>query len=468
MINFYSFTEEDINKKILLALKIAFFSILNLMVFNFVYTNANILNTFEDEIISLASNYNFFTSLNFDARPLIPKNYGVGLTSGPLSAIGGVLGWGLSKSFLVARVSNFYYVFLLQIIFSYFLAKQYKLNLKNLIIFSSIQILLVPWWIGSLYSIGEVASTIIFVNSLFLFSKNKNLSLILFGSCVIYGKFLLILPFTAFYISNLFMSKLDQKKIISVFKDFFIFTVPFFIWYALIILKSGLNNFLLYINEFVGFIFYYEDSGFESARQFSLNLILNQIQESEVPDWSSASLLRICIVPILFGMIVYRNKEQIHHKFEVKIIPILFSVYSTYLWFWLLSPTKYIRHTKHFTIIIIFILFYSLIAEAVNSDFDKLIITSIISLFFSDIVLILIFNILIYSLFFIKLNKKTKNFMMNILFSGFLILNLGIGLNESNTKERVDLNFPACADGLTLEKCFSSYLYYDIYTGEKK
>ena len=77
----------------------------------------------------------FFTSLNFDARPLIPKNYGVGLTSGPLSAIGGVLGWGLSKSFLVARVSNFYYVFLLQIIFSYFLAKQYKLNLKNLIIF---------------------------------------------------------------------------------------------------------------------------------------------------------------------------------------------------------------------------------------------------------------------------------------------------------------------------------------------
>ena len=58
--------------------------------------------------------------------------------------------------------------------------------------------------------------------------------------------------------------------------------------------------------------------------------------------------------------------------------------------------------------------------------------------------------------------------MMNILFSGFLILNLGIGLNESNTKERVDLNFPACADGLTLEKCFSSYLYYDIYTGEKK
>ena len=95
------------------------------------------------------------------------------------------------------------------------------------------------------------------------------------------------------------MSKLDQKKIISVFKDFLIFTVPFFIWYALIILKSGLNNFLLYINEFVGFIFYYEDSGFESARQFSLNLILNQIQESEVPDWSSASLLRICIVKVV-------------------------------------------------------------------------------------------------------------------------------------------------------------------------
>mgnify|MGYP000558984361 FL=1 len=134
MINFFSTTEKDIERNFLLIIKVTFFLVLNFLVFYLVYSNANILNTFEDEIISLASNYNFFTSLNFDARPLIPVNYGVGLTSGPLSAIGGVIGWGLSKSFIVARISNFYYVFLLQVIFSYFLAKQYKLDLKKLML----------------------------------------------------------------------------------------------------------------------------------------------------------------------------------------------------------------------------------------------------------------------------------------------------------------------------------------------
>ena len=468
MINFFSTTEKDIERNFLLIIKVTFFLVLNFLVFYLVYSNANILNTFEDEIISLASNYNFFTSLNFDARPLIPVNYGVGLTSGPLSAIGGVIGWGLSKSFIVARISNFYYVFLLQVIFSYFLAKQYKLDLKKFIIFSSIQILLVPWWIGSLYSIGEVASTIIFVNSLFLYSKNKNLSLILFSSSIIYGKFLLVVPFTAFYISNLLISRFDRRKLVTILKDFFIFSVPFLVWYLLIILKTGINNFLLYINEFIGFIFYYQDSGFESAREFSLNLILKQITESEVSVWSSASLLRTLIAPLLFGIVLYRNKDEINKKFEIKIISILFSVYSTYLWFWLLSPTKYIRHTKHFTIIIIFVLFYCLIADAVSSNFDKLIIISLISLFFSDLFLIIIFNILIYTLFFIKLNKKTKNVVMNILFSGFLILNIVIGVYESNLKQRVDLNFPECSDSLTIEKCYTSYLYFDLYTGEKK
>ena len=57
---------------------------------------------------------------------------------------------------------------------------------------------------------------------------------------------------------------------------------------------------------------------------------------------------------------------------------------------------------------------------------------------------------------------------MNLLFSSFILINLIINLNETNSKTIVDLDLPSCSDGLTLEKCFTDYLYYDIYTGEKK
>jgi hypothetical protein len=217
MINFYSSINKDLNQKTTKLIQVLLFSVVNVLIFNLIFSNANTMNSFEDEIISLASHYNFFTSLNFDAEPLIPYNFGVGLTSGPLSAIGGVLGWGLTKNFVVARISNFYYVCLLQIIFSIFIAKEYKLEFKNLLIYSTIQITLVPWWFGSLYSIGEVASTIIFFNSLLLFHKYRNISMFLIGSSIILGKFILIVPFISFYGSYLVISLLKNSKIVNFF-----------------------------------------------------------------------------------------------------------------------------------------------------------------------------------------------------------------------------------------------------------
>ena len=82
MINFYSNIFNDLSQKTVKVSQFIFFVITNIFVFNLVLGNANTMNSFEDEINSLASNYNFFTSLNFDAEPLIPFNYGVGLTSG--------------------------------------------------------------------------------------------------------------------------------------------------------------------------------------------------------------------------------------------------------------------------------------------------------------------------------------------------------------------------------------------------
>ena len=77
-------------------------------------------------------------------------------------------------------------------------------------------------------------------------------------------------------------------------------------------------------------------------------------------------------------------------------------------------------------------------------------------------------------------NKKIEKKIYSVIFTSALfsysilglvsliLINLIINLNETNSKTIVDLDLPSCSDGLTLEKCFTDYLYYDIYTGEKK
>ena len=70
--------------------------------------------------------------------------------------------------------------------------------------------LLVPWWFSTMYLIAEVVSTLIFVNALFIFDKNKKLSLFLMGSSVIFGKFLMIIPSLLFLISKFKLSSFKK------------------------------------------------------------------------------------------------------------------------------------------------------------------------------------------------------------------------------------------------------------------
>ena len=75
----------------------------------YVFETSKFLGSFYDEIVSLMSNYSFFTGLDFDASYAkdISGNYSAKLSSGPISAVGSVLGWIMSKSLLISRISNF-------------------------------------------------------------------------------------------------------------------------------------------------------------------------------------------------------------------------------------------------------------------------------------------------------------------------------------------------------------------------
>ena len=438
-----------INKSWIANLLISIGLVLSLqVVLNTSYT----LKPWEDELISLTSSSNFFMNLNF-----LPSssygNYSYALTSGILSAIGGVIGWNVSQSFVVARVANFLYVCLLQIIMVIFIFKDNKkFNTGIVFFFSFISILLVPWWFSTMYLIAEIVSTLVFVNALFIYDKNKKLSLFLMGSSVIFGKFLMIIPSVLFLISKIELNSLKRSFINSLF-----FITPFLFWYTLMYFKIGIEDFLYYLNNFFGTLVNREDSGVQSALNFSFNTIYENLQKSEVPQWTPASVIRAALTPIIFLFIYFKNRNLFFKEFGVSFTSVLFGIIGTYVWFWVLTPFKYIRQSTHFVLIVIFVSLYIFLFSSGISKFYKFLLLANISLFLSDLKIIIAFNLVIF-LYFI-LNEKQKGiFNLEVVLIFFLIINL-INMNlELREKDIYDLKFSSCELDLFSSECVKEYL----------
>ena len=136
-----------------------------LLFFFFVYKTSNTLPPFRDEIVSLTANVGFFLNgLNFEGPrgTIFEGLYNPYLTSPPLSAVGSSLAWKFTDNFDILRISNFAWVLIVQLIFASFISKIYDLEFKKLIVFSSFSLVAFPFWFGSLYSLGETISIIIF------------------------------------------------------------------------------------------------------------------------------------------------------------------------------------------------------------------------------------------------------------------------------------------------------------------
>lgn len=410
------------------------------------------LKPWEDELISLTSSSNFFMNLNF-----LPSssygNYSYALTSGILSAIGGVIGWNVSQSFVVARVANFLYVCLLQIIMIIFIFKDNKkFNTGIVFFFSFISILLVPWWFSTMYLIAEIVSTLVFVNALFIYDKNKKLSLFLMGSSVIFGKFLMIIPSVLFLISKIELNNLKRSFINSLF-----FITPFLCWYTLMYFKIGIEDFLYYLNNFFGTLVNREDSGVQSALNFSFNTIYENLQKSEVPQWTPASVIRAALTPIIFLFIYFKNRNLFFKEFGVSFTSVLFGIIGTYVWFWVLTPFKYIRQSTHFVLIVIFVSLYIFLFSSGISKFYKFLLLANISLFLSDIKIIIAFNLVTF-LYFILNEKQKAIFNLEVVVIFFLIINL-INMNlELREKDIYDLKFSSCELDLFSSECVKEYL----------
>ena len=91
-------------------------------------------------------------------------------------------------------------------------------------------IFLTPWWFGSLYSLGELFSIILFFYSALLIDKKPFLSIFLMSSSIVFGKLFLILVVVPFLLIFIF-----KRKNTDYLNYFISFISPFMLYSFLII-----------------------------------------------------------------------------------------------------------------------------------------------------------------------------------------------------------------------------------------
>ena len=428
-----------------------FFTVLlviqNFFLFHYVQAKASKIPRFIDEYISLASNFNFFTTLDFNAGDFIGGSYSVLLTSGPISAVGGVIGWSVTNNLIAARLSNFYWLLFLQAALLVVISKSKNKDLFFLAIGSNLFIVLVPWWQGSLYMIGEFASVIVFTNALFLFSKSRYLSILLFSIAIFWGKLLTLLPFAIFYILS-FMNKPDFKNI---YKDAIAFLTPLVLWLLLVDKFSLEDSFFTYLYSLFDVVLGHQSSGIESPS------FVDSFSSSEVQNWNNYDLARVLFAPVVAIYFIISTREKFNLSFGNLALPISGSILSIYLWFWILSPTKWIRYSQHFTIVVLLVIFYLIGFNLLTTKVQYFACLNLIALFIDNNKNFILLYLLA-SIFLIFFQNKLNYKKISKAFLAFMIV-LDISLVYFENTSYVDFQISNidCQINLISEDCLNFY-----------
>lgn len=447
--NFQQRVITNSNSKIIF---ITFFMIQMVYLFEYVKNKSQKIPQFIDEYLAITSGVNFYTTLDFNAGDFLGGNYSVELTSGPISSVGAVIGWLLSENLYITRVSNYFWNYFLIVMFLYILNKNFSFNTKYLQSLTLFSLILIPWWQGSLYSIGEIPSMIIFLTAIFMFSKNRKSALILFCISIFYGKILNLVLFAGFYLCII----VREKKIKNILSDFTIFLSAYTPWLLLVYFKYDKGGVVDYINNQIIFIFNHQSSGIEDNRgSFFENFILN-LDSSEYSNWNTYDKIRLILIPILFIVLLLKNKKNIDEFFGFITIPVVSSISFVYVWFWVFNSTKWMRHTQHYMVIIILISMCLLSTNLLNDKIDIVLLLFLLAMFIENNKnLIYIFFAL--SLFFIYFGKLQISKWLLII---FLIIDIFVPYSYMEWFNFEKEVIPGCELVLDSDDCRSSYLNY--------
>jgi len=431
---------------------IIFFMVQQVYLFEYVKNKSQKIPQFIDEYLAITSGVNFYTNLDFNAGDFLGGNYSVELTSGPVSSVGAVIGWLLSENLYITRVSNYYWNYFLIVIFLYILNKNFSFNKKYLQSLALFSLILIPWWQGSLYSIGEIPSIIIFLTAIFMFSKNRKSALILFSISIFYGKILNLVLFAGFYLCII----VKEKKIKNILSDFTIFLSAYIPWLLLVYFKYDKGGVVDYINNQIIFIFNHKSSGIEDNREsFFENFILN-LDSSEYSNWNTFDKIRLILIPILFIFLLLKNKKNIDEFLGFITVPVVSSVSFVFVWFWVFNSTKWMRHTQHYMVIIIFLSMCLLSTSLLNNKIDIVLLLFLLAMFIENNKnLIYIFFAL--SLIFIYFGKFQISKWLLVIFLTIDIFVPYSKIGWFNLEREV---IPGCELILDSDDCRNSYLNY--------
>jgi len=418
------------------------------------YFRTKTLKPWNDEIVSLVSNLNFYyNNFNFigpfETRYFI--SYSPKLTAGPLSSVGGIISWFFSENIYVLRFSNLLYLIFLSLGLSIVVFKTLKIELNlNLLILTTLILFSLTntsWWYSVLYLLPETICAVIFINSILLFNSNRKLALFLMSLSVFFGDFLTVLMFAGFYLGTIYY----EKSFVKIARDIPFALMPLVLWIALVLTFSE-YNLVQYFKEYYEHYFKHPSGG---EINLSIRSIINNFIGSEVVEWGIADFLRVMIAPLLFVYIVYSTKKMplIHKLGKLQIILPLMSIY---LWFWLLSPAKSIIYSGLFTTFVLIFNSYFLLFGKFTNKF--LFVTSLIiySFFLSSIYLM---GLYLFLLTFILIYNNSKIGKVTLLFSLVALMSLN-QLNVINEVRRLDtfeISIKSCKNSLETTDCLDDY-----------
>ena len=423
------------------------------IVYEYVKNKAVSLRPFIDEYVSISSSYHFFKELNFSAGGFLGDTFSVYITSGPISAVGSVLGWVLYENIYISRIFNYFWAVVLLFLFFNFVKDKFNLKQNYYLLFIFQIILLVPWWQGVLYSLGEIPSVILVAMAMLTIQKNRKLSLILFGLSIFLGKFLNILIFLVFYIC-IFVNKRSIKTLV---KDVGIFIVHLFPWFVLINFTYQKGNIVDYFYDLYYFVTDSSASGLQIGSIFNYSEISLSILSSEYASWNVYEKIRIGIIPLIAFYLIMKNKKSIDSIFGKVSLAILFSITFIYFWFWILNPLKWMRYSQHFTLLSVLFILTFVVFEVFPSKLDYFISLITVAFYLDNTKKYFIYYLIIFCFLYIVLIKKPYKSVLIIFMSFLITFDISMSVLKKDFQTIPDINIKECKEELNTDICRESY-----------
>lgn len=425
-----------------------------IITFNYVKNKSLDLKPFIDEYVSLSSNYHFFTEFDYNAGGFLGDTFSVYLTSGPVSAIGSVLGWILFENIYISRIFNYFWIVILLFLFFLVVKNVNKLNQNYYLLFIFQIILLVPWWQGSLYSLGEISSLILVAMAMLVSQKNRKLSLILFGLSIFLGKFLNIIIFSIFYIF-IFLNERSIKQLTKDALFFLTFLIP---WFILINLTYQKGNVVSYFFDLYYFVTDSSASGVQTSSILNYSELKLTVLSSEFSSWNIYEKIRIGIFPLISIYLIIKNRKFINMVFGKVSYAIAFSTTFIYLWFWILNPLKWMRYSQHFTVLSILLILSFIVFEVFKQKTDYLISFIMLTFYLDNSKKYYIYYLIIIISMYIFLNKKFYRPTSIIFMSLLITFDLSISVFDKDLQIIPDINIQNCENELNTDSCREGYL----------